>query len=471
MLGNKYFISLQPSFLNITNHNKNFFSKVKSDLFHSVGALINLPKNFMSPYRGQYSVAIINVCGSYDDNELLMSDKKGGLKPANQKVFFAELNSTNDIESVINNFLEEKNTNTLSSGFFESPENFKGFTYHSNQEKISKLSSDYKNFKNYRLDEIADIHSVPQGKEFKDYENSVYIPNVGKSSCHNSIKKLTLKHHNYFQCRIDPKIASNEFVENYLNSTIGVLNRESQVSGGVIKFISKKNISLLEVLVPEHKIQVNINDLQSRLRFIKDQINTFEENIILNPLSDKDTKRQLDKVADIFGTLSDSEKIKVIAEDGETRVSEFKETYSLCLNSNQKAQSLIVSSLKTIAAFLNTDGGDLLIGVSDSGEIKGIENELEKFDKNSTDNFLKRFRNNLVKYFGKGIYPLVDQKIVKVDGKTIFHVSCMATGKPVFMEEDKYFVRTNPATDMLTGQKLLDYIENRKKLFVSISQE
>jgi predicted HTH transcriptional regulator len=38
--------------------------------------------------------------------------------------------------------------------------------------------------------------------------------------------------------------------------------------------------------------------------------------------------------------------------------------------------------LKTIAAFLNTEGGDLLIGVADDGSIVGIErDQLESDDK------------------------------------------------------------------------------------------
>ena len=33
------------------------------------------------------------------------------------------------------------------------------------------------------------------------------------------------------------------------------------------------------------------------------------------------------------------------------------------------------AALKTIAAFLNTEGGDLLIGVDDNREVLGIEND------------------------------------------------------------------------------------------------
>jgi hypothetical protein len=471
MLGDyNFYITLQPAFWNVSNLNKDFFHKIKNDLNQSVAALISLPANFLSVSE-RFSIAIIYPGVINSNNDELLINTTAGYKPVNKKVFFGELNSTDDIEIIINNFLHENDTNTLSKGFFDTPENFKGFSYYSNQEKIKNISSDYKNFKNYKLDEIAEIVSVSSGSKHKDFNNSIYIPNIGPTPCKDSIDRLTLKHQNYFQCRIDPKYALNKYVVNYLNSPIGRLNRHSLFSGEAIKFITKKNISNLEIPIPEQKLQANINEFHSRLHLIKERMKVFEENIILNPLSEEETKKQLDKVAEIFGTLSAPEKVKALVAGGETRTVEFKETYSLCLKTNQKVVGVMESSLKTIAAFLNSDGGDLLIGISDDGEIKGIENELNKFDKDSIDNFLKRFRNNLVKYFGKGIYPLIDQKIVNVDGKIIFQITCIPTSDPVFMDEDKFFVRTNPATDSLTGKKQYEYIENRKKVFVNISKD
>ena len=41
------------------------------------------------------------------------------------------------------------------------------------------------------------------------------------------------------------------------------------------------------------------------------------------------------------------------------------------------ARSMVFNIFKSIAAFLNSDGGKLIIGVDDSGMVKGIK-EIEK---------------------------------------------------------------------------------------------
>lgn len=61
---------------------------------------------------------------------------------------------------------------------------------------------------------------------------------------------------------------------------------------------------------------------------------------------------------------------------GESHTLEFKETLQWSVKKEEHAPYLQKESLRTIAAFLNTEGGTLLIGVSDSGEINGIARDL-----------------------------------------------------------------------------------------------
>ena len=59
---------------------------------------------------------------------------------------------------------------------------------------------------------------------------------------------------------------------------------------------------------------------------------------------------------------------------GESKTLEFKSTLRWNLKENRQDDKFITHAvLKTVAAFLNTDGGDLLIGVADDGAIVGIE--------------------------------------------------------------------------------------------------
>ena len=63
---------------------------------------------------------------------------------------------------------------------------------------------------------------------------------------------------------------------------------------------------------------------------------------------------------------------------GESKTLEFKSTLRWNLKEDRKDQAVTRAVLKTIAAFLNTEGGDLLIGVADDGSIVGIEQDASK---------------------------------------------------------------------------------------------
>ena len=80
-------------------------------------------------------------------------------------------------------------------------------------------------------------------------------------------------------------------------------------------------------------------------------------------------------------------KTSEIIEFGESILLEFKSTLQWDMIRKEKNKSLRKSVLKTIAAFLNTEGGTLVIGVEDDGTICGIQSDLA-LTENSTDKFL-----------------------------------------------------------------------------------
>jgi len=118
--------------------------------------------------------------------------------------------------------------------------------------------------------------------------------------------------------------------------------------------------------------------------------------------------------------------------------------------------------IKTIAAFLNTDGGHLLVGIADDGTLTGIQNEVELLFKNR-DKFLLHLKNLLKSKIGEQFYPYIDQRIVDVSGKDILVVACDESASEVFVDQKDFYVRTNPATDRLEGRRLIEYINNHFK--------
>jgi type I restriction enzyme, R subunit len=108
------------------------------------------------------------------------------------------------------------------------------------------------------------------------------------------------------------------------------------------------------------------------------------------------------------------------------------------------------AALKTIAAFLNTEGGDLLIGVADDGSIVGIERDQLDND----DKFMRHLAQVVRNGMGDraGIY--IDPKTQILKGRTVCAVSCQRSPEPVFLKwkgmeataEGDFFVRTGPGT-------------------------
>ena len=111
--------------------------------------------------------------------------------------------------------------------------------------------------------------------------------------------------------------------------------------------------------------------------------------------------------------------------------------------------------------FFNTNGGTLLIGITDRGFISGIDLEIEKFHMSSNDKFLKHFKNKFKERIGEQNYPLIDYDLVSVDDKTVFNITCSRSKKEVFDKHKNFYVRTNPATDKLEGKDLVEYIDRR----------
>lgn len=72
---------------------------------------------------------------------------------------------------------------------------------------------------------------------------------------------------------------------------------------------------------------------------------------------------------------SKCESVKNVIAKGESYDVEFKVGLCLSPHAHKRDESMIENVLKTIAAFINSDGGVLLIGVHDNGDIEGINSE------------------------------------------------------------------------------------------------
>lgn len=163
----------------------------------------------------------------------------------------------------------------------------------------------------------------------------------------------------------------------------------------------------------------------------------------------------------IFGNNADdySDKIINIIKEGEGEKVEFKSTLRTNLHTNQPDKKMEHSVLKTLTGYLNSDGGTLLIGVSDTGEIIGIEKD--SFPSKDKANL---HLNNMIKnHIGGEYLPFIKSKVTNIDGKTLIMVECDKSHKEVFLktpEGEKFYVRNGVSSVELSGSSLVDYVHH-----------
>lgn len=159
-------------------------------------------------------------------------------------------------------------------------------------------------------------------------------------------------------------------------------------------------------------------------------------------------------------------KISVISElitQGEHDKMEFKSTFRWDIRQNKKNPAIEHAALKTMAAFLNSDGGDLLIGVEDNGAIYGIEADSLAND----DKFLLHVWALIKSSMGQNVSQYIKTTLEKFNEKTVCRVHCLPSPKPVFLRQKGFdealYIRIGPSTGSLEIREALKYISEHFK--------
>ena len=150
----------------------------------------------------------------------------------------------------------------------------------------------------------------------------------------------------------------------------------------------------------------------------------------------------------------------------ESKTLEFKSTLRWNLKEDRKDDRHVThAALKTIAAFLNTEGGDLLIGVDDDRQILGIDHDRLESD----DKFMRHLAQVVRNGLGDRAGTCIDPEPQIVEGKTVCLVSCQRSPEPVYLRwkglekaaEGDLYVRSGPGTVRLSEEEAGKYVATR----------
>jgi len=146
---------------------------------------------------------------------------------------------------------------------------------------------------------------------------------------------------------------------------------------------------------------------------------------------------------------------------GERMFIEFKSTLEWDVRQGRKNHLLRHSVLKTLAAFLNTEGGTLIIGVEDDGHIFGLEHDLALLY-NSPDRFEQHLANLIVDALGPQYTSLIHGRFEEVQGKLVYVIEVEKAPEPVFLKGPKgkeFYVRVRTSSRALDPQQTVEYIQ------------
>ena len=157
--------------------------------------------------------------------------------------------------------------------------------------------------------------------------------------------------------------------------------------------------------------------------------------------------------------------VRSLIEGSESKKVEFKSTARRNLHTKAPDPAITWAVVKTIAAFMNTDGGTLLVGVDDHGQPVGIEEDYPFVKGHNRDGWELWLTAAVKNALGPVTATDLAVRICMVDGRTIARIDVPPGVKPVFASRkgksrELFYARLANSTEELSGSSLLEY---RKK--------
>ncbi|MBA4416475.1 MAG: hypothetical protein C0392_00985 [Syntrophus sp. (in: bacteria)] len=192
--------------------------------------------------------------------------------------------------------------------------------------------------------------------------------------------------------------------------------------------------------------------LEERRKILADHLNAFLENITATEES----------VAPV--TLEE------MITEGESDELEFKSTLRWDINAGEVNKKIEEVILKTVAAFANSRGGTLLIGVDDEGGVLGLEHDYFSLGDVDRDKFELHLRNLLNQQFG-AVFITSKIQIVfhEVGDKEVCQIDVAPAKDPLILKLrdkngqliEKFYARSGNSSQEIPLSEMNAYIKER----------
>ncbi len=156
--------------------------------------------------------------------------------------------------------------------------------------------------------------------------------------------------------------------------------------------------------------------------------------------------------------------VNAIVEGYEGQHLEFKSSFRYCFHRKQVDPELEFNCLKAICAFLNASGGDLIIGVSDSNVVVGIESDYMAIKRRDRDGFQNYLINQIAHKIGNIHLKHIAISFHQVHGHDVCQIHVEESHEPAFLKHrgrELFFVRTGNGSRPFNISEAVNYMNER----------
>ncbi|WP_271762413.1 Eco57I restriction-modification methylase domain-containing protein [Anabaena sp. CS-542/02] len=311
-----------------------------------------------------------------------------------------------------------------------------------------------------------------QGNQIVSYQEILYLCAIWNSFVYDSILRLKVTNNiNYFFI-YQTQTPSLTEGDKYFNDIV-------QRTAKLICTTPEFDELAQEVGLESHKNGVTNETERAQLRAELDGIiahlyglTEAEFSYILTtfPIVPEPVKQAALAAYRTFAPMTGDAEIIELIQQGEGAKIEFKSTARWNLRDNKQDKAMEHEIVKTVAAFLNADGGTLLIGVNDDGEPLGLTNDYQTLRKQNNDGYMLFLNNDLLlREIGKDSGTLFQITFHQVSGQDVCRVIVKPSPKPVYVkvkdnsgrEEEVFYLRSNNSSVKLSTKEAVEYSKNR----------
>jgi len=353
--------------------------------------------------------------------------------------------------------------------------------------RLDNLISNYSfnNYENFRKDILLVKEKIDEKtlETFPESKNLVFFTEI--LNLFNSQKEEDLE--NLFNLSKKSFSDNNKLLKTVAKNALANNLIISDVVEAELDDFTLKNLKRIREFITQGVLSVE-ETIEDKLKNEQDK-----KRVYIKGLINEDEGPKLEFKATFFTPIPNEEKIKII-KNIETKISKSKnpeEIKFLKLNIEEIEEQtknvpnihniIIHSALKTICAFANTNGGCLLLGVSDDKKILGLEKDYINLKKSKSvgkerDEFGELFDQKVKEYFGESFSPtILDKEFLKFPEGDVYIINVRPSIDEIHIlkndkgnQEESIYVRHTRSSEKLKGIELSKFIKSKYRDSINV---